>query len=46
MFSHEYDEWRAEVRAMSETERFVACGHTVRNYGVCVDCGDRGGDDD
>ncbi len=32
------DEWRSEVAAMNESDRFQACGHTVRVNGTCYDC--------
>lgn len=37
---NDYDEWRAEVLAMTETERAVNCGHTrINGKHDCPDCG-------
>jgi len=35
------DEWRSEIRSMTETQRAQACGHNVRVNGVCYECGDK-----
>lgn len=36
----ERDEYRSAVRAMTERDRVIACGHGRRVGRVCPDCGD------
>lgn len=46
VYEWELDEWRAAVRAMTESELVAACGHSHRSSnGRCPDCGDAGQDD-